>query len=125
MSRNRKNQTAAVRFGPALRALSLCVFLGGSGVGYVWQKDQINLLGDQVRLCEKQYQQMRGRNVQLMRILASMQSPAAIEAQIRKIDLDMAAPEPDQIVRISESGPSADISGGEPERLYAVQREQP
>jgi hypothetical protein len=41
MARNRKNQSAAMRFGPVLKALLLCLLIGGSGIGYVWQKDQI------------------------------------------------------------------------------------
>ena len=45
MARNRKYQSAAIRFGPALKALLLCLLIGGSGVGYVWQKDQIIRLG--------------------------------------------------------------------------------
>ena len=45
MARNRKYQTAANRFGPALKAFLLCLLIGGSGVGRVWQKDQISRLG--------------------------------------------------------------------------------
>ena len=49
MARNRKYQSAAIRFGPTLKALLLCLLIGGSGVGYVWQKDQIYQLGQQIR----------------------------------------------------------------------------
>ena len=45
MARNRKYQSAANRFGPALKAFLLCLLIGGPGVGYVWQKDQISQLG--------------------------------------------------------------------------------
>jgi hypothetical protein len=36
MAKNRKNQAAAIRFGPALKASFLCLLIGGSAVGYVW-----------------------------------------------------------------------------------------
>ena len=49
MAKNRKHQSAAIRFGPALKAFLLCVLIGGSAVGYVWQKSQIEQLGDQIK----------------------------------------------------------------------------
>ena len=48
MARNRKYQSAAIRFGPALKALLLCLLIGRAGVGYVWQKSQIYELGRQI-----------------------------------------------------------------------------
>ena len=38
MAKNRKNQAAAIRFGPALKASFFVLLIGGSAVGYVWQK---------------------------------------------------------------------------------------
>ncbi|MFO1497415.1 MAG: hypothetical protein U1G07_03290 [Verrucomicrobiota bacterium] len=119
MNRNRKHQTAAMRFGPALKALSLCAFLGGSGVGYVWQKDQINTLGEQLRRAERRLEDLRGRNERLGRILATMQSPAEIEARIRRSDLGMIAPQPDQIVRLVELPAAAERTAASDQRLYA------
>ena len=49
MAKNRKNQSAAIRFGPALKAVFLCLLIAGSAVGYVWQKSQIYQLGQQIR----------------------------------------------------------------------------
>ncbi len=54
MARNRKNQSAAIRFGPALKAAFLCLLIAGSAVGYVWQKSQIYQLGQQIRQRESQ-----------------------------------------------------------------------
>ena len=48
MARNRKNGSAAIGFGTVLKAFLLCVVIGGSGVGYVWQKEQINCLSQQI-----------------------------------------------------------------------------
>lgn len=121
MSRNRKHQTAAVRFGPALKALSLCVFLGGSGVGYVWQKDQINSLGDRLRQCERTLEQLRGQNERRARLLATLQSPGEIEARLRSSGLDLVAPQPDQIVRLVEEPVPASITVSERQRWYAAQ----
>ena len=119
MSRNRKHQTAAVRFGPALKALSLCVFLGGSGVGYVWQKEQINLLAERLKRSETRFYELRRQNERLARILATLQSHSEVEARIKQIDLGMVAPQPDQIVRLIELPPTMEASAGGVEPLYA------
>ncbi len=121
MSRNRKHQTAAVRFGPALKALSLCVFLGGSGVGYVWQKDQINVLANRLKAAESRYEHLRRQNDRLYRVLAMLQSHSEIEAQIKRIDLGLIAPQPDQIVRLVEQPPPTGVTTGDGALLCAAQ----
>ena len=125
MSRNRKHQTAAVRFGPALKALSLCVFLGGSGVGYVWQKDQINILAERLKASETRYDQLRRQNDRLGRVLAMLQSHSEIEAQIKRIDLGLVAPQPDQIVRLVERPVASAVAAGPGEPLYVAQQPHP
>src|ERR1041385_578542 len=120
MSRNRKNQTAAVRFGPALKALSLCLFIGGSGLGYVWQKDQINILAERQRQTDALYDRQRKKSEILARAVESLQSHSEIEAQIKRNNLGLVAPQPDQIVRILEvtTAPESTVVGGE--ALYAA-----
>jgi len=123
MSRNRKNQTAAIRYGPALKALCLCLFLGASGIGYVYQKDQINVLNERRRQCEVRLDQLRHQNERLARVLAALQSPAEIEARIKQLDLGMTAPQPDQVVRLVDAmPPESVIPVSSVETLYAAQR---
>ena len=45
MAKNRKNQAAEIRFGPVLKVVLLCSLIGGSAIGYAWQKNQIERLG--------------------------------------------------------------------------------
>jgi hypothetical protein len=122
MSRNRKHQAAALRFGPAVKALSLCLFLAGSGVGYVWQKDQIYTLSDRLKQCEVRYDRLRRENDRLSRVLAELQSPAGLELRIRQIDLGLVAAQPNQIVHLIEAPPAREASAGSREQLYADQR---
>ena len=70
MARNRKYQSAAIRFGPALKAFLLCLLIGGSGVGYVWQKDQISQLGQQIKKRELQLAELGNQNEKLRKQLA-------------------------------------------------------
>ncbi|MEW6307091.1 MAG: septum formation initiator family protein [Verrucomicrobiota bacterium] len=102
MAKNRKNQSAAVRFGPALKALLLCVFIGGSAVGYVWQKKQIFALGRQIEKLEKQLEDQRQKNKERQDQLAYLRSPRVIDERVRELRLGLAAPQPSQIVRVVE-----------------------
>jgi cell division protein FtsB len=121
MARNRKSQTAAARFGPALKAFLLCLLIGGSGVGYVWQKDQIARLALQIRSREIRLGQLEDQNEKLSKQLATMHNPQYVEAQIRKLNLGLVQPQQSQIWRLKE--PAAEIHRPEPERQYAAQNQ--
>ncbi len=69
MARNRKYQSAANRFGPALKAFLLCLLIGGSGVGYVWQKDQISQLGQQIKKRELRLADLENQSEKLKRAI--------------------------------------------------------
>ncbi|MBI3849049.1 MAG: hypothetical protein HY298_01980 [Verrucomicrobia bacterium] len=114
MARNQKNQSAAIRFGPALKALLLCLFIGGSGIGYVWQKNQIDQLGQQmkrreVRLSELQRQNKLGRDT-----LAALRSPKWLDYRVKELKLGLGLPQPSQIRTLIE--PRLGVGG---ERHYA------
>src|SRR5271169_1928623 len=75
MAKNRKNQAAAIRFGPALKASFLCLLIGGSAVGYVWQKSQVYQLGKQIHETESRLAQLERNNQMLADQLADLRSP--------------------------------------------------
>ena len=103
MARNRKNQSAAVRFGPALKALLICLFIGGSGVGYVWQQNQLLELGRQKAEKEKRQNLLRVQNSQLGRHLAELQSPKSLETRLKELNLGLSMAQPTQIVRLVDA----------------------
>ena len=103
MARNRKYQSAAIRFGPALKAFLLCLLIGGSGVGYVWQKNQIFDLGQQIRKREKILADLEKQNDQLRRQLAWMQSVKYLEGRIKELNLGLVPPEPAKIWWLRET----------------------
>jgi cell division protein FtsL len=102
MAKNRKNQSAAVRFGPALKAFLLCVLIGGSGVGYVWQKSQIKQLADQVTQREQQYKELSQQNQRLRDHLAKLRSPEQLMERVQKLNLGLARPQPNQVWTLAE-----------------------
>ena len=120
MARNRKYQSAAIRFGPALKALLLCLLIGGSGVGYVWQKNQIYQLGQQIKKRETRLDLLQGENDKQRKQLATMRSPQNVEAQIQKWNLGLGPAQPGQIWRLPEP---REVNGPDQEREFAS-REQ-
>jgi uncharacterized protein HemX len=102
MARNRKSQSAAIRFGPALKAFLLCLLIGGSGVGYVWQKEQIAKLGHQLKGREVRLETLAKQNEVLRKQLSNMRSPQYLELRIKEAKLGLAAPERSQILRLVE-----------------------
>jgi hypothetical protein len=107
VARNRKYQSAAIRFGPALKAFLLCLLIGGAGIGYVWQKNQIYQLGQQIRRRELRLTELQDQNEKLRKQLAMMRSPQNLELCIQKLNLGLTAPQPSQILSLKEPAPES------------------
>ena len=122
MARNRKLRSAANRFGPALKAFLLCLLIGGSGVGYVWQKDQIVRLGQQIKNRETRLANVQEQNEKLRKQLATMRSPKFLEMRIKELNLGLGPPDPTQVWRLAE--PASEMSKPERDRRYAAQSNQ-
>ena len=120
MARNRKYQSAANRFGPALKAFLLCLLIGGSGVGYVWQKDQISQLGQQIKKRELRLADLENQSEKLRKQLATMRSPRFLERRIQELGLGLVPPQQSQVWRLVE--PARDLPRRERERQYAAPR---
>lgn len=105
MKRNRKNQAAAVRFGPALKAALLVLLFGGSALGYVWQKNQIHGLGRQIKDLEVRLDRLRYENQKLGQQVVLLRSPLFLERRVRELNLGLAMPSPSQVMRLVEGLP--------------------
>src|SRR5512137_569815 len=102
MARNRKYQSAAIRFGPALKAFLLCALIGGSGVGYVWQKSQISELAQQISKREKRLTELQNQNKKLRDQLAMLRSPAKLDQRVRELNLGLVQPQRSQVWSLAE-----------------------
>jgi hypothetical protein len=109
MARNRKYRSAAIRFGPALKAFLLCLVIGGSGVGYVWQKNQIYELGKQVKQREQRLSGLEQQGERLKKQLATMRTVQALEDSIKRLNLGLGQPQISQVWHLVE--PSRDGIG--------------
>ena len=102
MAKNRKYQSAAVRFGPALKAFLLCALIGGSGVGYVWQKSQIDELGRQIKAREIRLAELQTQNKKARDQLAVLRSPIMLKKRVEELKLGLVEPQHAQVWRLSE-----------------------
>ena len=105
MAKNRRNQSAAIRFGPALKALFLCLVIAGLAVGYVWQKGQIFQLGRQITSCESRLAQLRDENQKLSDQLAVLNSPVMLDQRVHELNLGLVPAQPSQVYRLMEAPP--------------------
>jgi len=95
--------------GTVSRCVLACVCVAIVGVAYVWQKNQIYRLGDDLKKREAIVSAAEKRNTMLAAQLAQLQSPGLLEARCRQYGLGLVAPREQQIVRLPEPGPEWDV----------------
>ena len=107
MKRNRKREP--LRFGTVTRSLVVCVCVAGSGLGYVWQKNAIYRLGDEIKKREVALSSAQKRNMMLAAQLAHLESPAELESKCQQYGLSLVAPKESQVVHLYEPGQEWDL----------------
>jgi cell division protein FtsB len=107
MKRNRKREQ--LRFGTVTKSLAVCICIAMSGLGYVWQKNTIYRLGDDIKKRETTLSSAQKRNLMLAAQMAHLESPAQLEAQCQQYNLSLVAPKENQVVRLYEPGPEWDL----------------
>jgi hypothetical protein len=119
MAKNRRAESAAVRFGPAIKALLLCFLIGGAAIGYVWEKNQLHYWGEQIKRSENRLSELRVQNKIRADQLANLTSPVALDARVKRMNLGLVQPSLSQVVRIVED---TDIAASNRDARYAEQR---
>jgi len=101
MARNKKNNSE-FRPGPVLTALALCALFVMLGVGYVWYKNQIDLLGRQIKERETHLADLERQNKMRRDQLATLCSPVALDARVKKLNLGLGPPAKSQVIWMIE-----------------------
>jgi len=107
MARNRKSQSAELRFGPALKALLICFFIGGAGIGYVYQKNLLNKLGQEIKNRERDLRLLESRNEAQETQLQRLNSARMLEERVKDLQLGLGPASPTQIVVVVDGEPQA------------------
>jgi len=102
MPGNRKKQDSPLSVGLWIRAALLCLVLGGTAMGYVWQKSQIHQLGTEVRKKEVRLELLKGDNGRWQQLRAEMRSTQKLYDRVRTLGLGLAMPQPEQVLRLPD-----------------------
>lgn len=121
---NRKKRANNVRFGPALKAVFICLITCSLGLGYVWQKQQINTLGQQIKEREVVLEKLKRENKRRGDNLAYLMSPQQLDFRLRQLKLNLIVPLPKQIVVLKEPRKEAAVklTGSNSQFVYAQDR---
>lgn len=102
MASTRRKRAAIAWLGPVFKAVLLCLFFGGAGVGYVAQQKQILELGQEKGRKESRLLRLRQQNRALRDAVAALSSPRALDARVRELQLGLVPPSPEQVIRLEE-----------------------
>jgi cell division protein FtsB len=115
MAKNRKRESSL----PLTKWLLVCAIIGTIGFGYVFQKNSIKKLGDDIKQREQQLEILRKRNVVLVQQVTSLKSPRVIEYKCKLWNLGLSVPKESQIVRV----PDPMFRSKETDQLAAAEHE--
>jgi hypothetical protein len=119
MAQNRRNQSGAVRFVGALKAIMLCMLIGGSAVGFVLQKNKLLDLSKQIAQREGYLEKLRWENKIRAIQLADLQSPPKIEQRVLEQKLFLFPPQPSQTIWLAEPAPAKPLPEWQPPLVAA------
>ena len=98
MARNRKSQNSPERLlGAALKAGLICTVLVVCGVGYVWEKQQINVLAEQIGKKEARLRELHQQNDKLNAQLRTLLSPEQLDRRVKELKLGLGPALPTQV----------------------------
>jgi len=89
VAKNRKHNETRAQIGPALKAIVICLLLGGSAVGYVLQKNKLHELGRQIAKREAVLNALKTENKLRAMQLANLQLPRRIEERVNEQKLGL------------------------------------
>lgn len=96
------NKSNSVNATTIAKVLALSLFLGGSGVGYVYQKGQIQGLQKQEATNELKIDELSRRSENLKVRLAGVTSRVRLELAGRQFQLGLQMPEPGRVITLQE-----------------------
>lgn len=117
MARNKRNESAGP--GTILTTLAVCALFVLLGVGYVWYKDQIDVLGRQIKERELHLADLQRENKIRRDQLATLCSPVALDALVKKLNLGLAPPAKSQVIWMIDT-PAAEQTAGPPRQTQTL-----
>lgn len=98
----KRRQRTALKPKNVIASIAICTVVCLAGVGYVWAKSQVYGLGREIKALEMRLDELRRTNALMRQTYATMCAPRELDAAVRRLNLGLAMPRPDQIVRLRE-----------------------
>ena len=97
-----KNRQTHVQAATIAKVVALSLFLGGSGVGYVFQQGQIDGLARQIKANDEALNELETRHRYLKLRLEQSTSRAELEQARRRFNLPLARPDRQHVITLPE-----------------------
>ena len=83
--------------------MALCALFVTLGIGYVWYKNQIDLLGHQIKEREQRLTDLERQNKTRREQLSLLCSPLSLEKSVKQLNLGLGPPALSQVIRLVET----------------------
>lgn len=111
----KSRKEVAIGTGWLVKAMIVCLFIGGSCVGYLWQKSQVHKLGRRIQKLERELDHLERGNERLRQRYSTLRSQTEIKRRLAEWGSDLREPSPEQIHRIRETNDEQEVLlSGEP-----------
>jgi len=115
----KKRRSGALTPKTALLSLVLAVGAGLAGIGYIWAKNEVWRLGAEKKKLETKLGAIQRAVADQQQVYARMTSPRALDEKVKKLNLGLVVPRPEQIIRMAEPAPQVAAKPGELKILAA------
>lgn len=99
-------------------SILICSAVCLAGIGYVWAKTQVWALGREMKALEARRDELKRANDALSRTYAGMCTLRELDLRVKRLNLGLVRPQPEQFVRLPEPTPLARRS--EEPKMYAA-----
>lgn len=111
----KSRKEVAIETGWLIKAMIVCLFIGGSCVGYLWQKSQVHKLGQRIQKLERELDHLERGNERLRQRYSTLRSQPELKRRLAEWGSDLREPSPEQIHRIRETNDEQEVLlSGEP-----------
>ena len=116
MNTYHRHTEAVISIGWLVRCAAVCLVFGASCVGYLHQKEALHHKAEEVRKLERELRTLKRSNKLKREEYAALSSPQSLQREVRKRNLDLVAPNPEDILSLPLPDPQLALGPSSQER---------
>ena len=110
MNTYHRHTEAVISVGWLIRCAAVCLVFGASCVGFLHQKEALHHKAEHVRTLERELRSIKRTNQLKREEFAALTSPKRLEQEVRKRQLDLVAPKPEDILSLPLPDPQIAVN---------------